>query len=245
MTPPSSPAPPDMSIIIPVMNEEGNLTPLVDDILAAFGGRSVEIIMVNDASTDGTAKELKALKKTAPNLRVLTHSHRAGKSAAIRSGVFAAKSELIGTIDGDGQNPPHDLVNLEQQVKAKRPQLVLAAGVRTKRQDSMAKRYASICARHIRRWILKDDHPDTGCGIKVFDRELFLKLPYFDNQHRFMPILARREGACVLAVPVAHQERQRGVSKYRNLDRLLAGLGDLIGVIWLLYRAPKNLKVKE
>ncbi|MCE2517875.1 MAG: glycosyltransferase family 2 protein [Alphaproteobacteria bacterium] len=241
----TAPKTPDISIVVPVMNEEGNITPLIEDIQAAFHGRNIEIIYVNDASSDGTAEELAGLQKTVKSLRVLTHSKRCGQSAALRSGIFAARAPLIGTLDGDGQNLPSDLVNLEKEVLAHRPGLVMAAGVRVNRQDGAAKRYASIFARKIRRWMLKDDHPDTGCATKVFDRELFFKLPYFDHIHRFMPPLARREGATVLAVPVGHAARVTGQSKYKTLDRLLVGISDILGVMWLIRRSPKNLKVKE
>lgn len=242
---PRAAATPDISIVVPVMNEEGNITPLVEDILSAFKGRNIEIIYVNDASSDGTAEELASLMDKVPSLRVLTHSRRSGQSAALRSGIFAATAPLIGTLDGDGQNLPSDLVHLEKEVLAHRPGLVMAAGVRVNRKDGAAKRYASIFARKIRRWMLKDDHPDTGCATKVFDRELFLKLPYFDHIHRFMPPLARREGATVLAVPVGHAARITGQSKYQTLDRLLVGISDILGVMWLIRRSPKNLKVKE
>ena len=185
------------------------------------------------------------MKAEVPQLRVVTHMQRSGQSAALRSGIIAATAPLIGTLDGDGQNLPEDLVNLEKEVLAHKPGLVMAAGVRVNRIDGPAKRYASIFARKIRRWILKDDHPDTGCATKVFDRELFLKLPYFDHIHRFMPPLARREGATVLAVPVGHAARTTGISKYKTLDRLLVGVSDILGVMWLIRRSPKKLDVKE
>ena len=236
---------PEISIVVPVMNEEGNIRPLISAILDAFKGRAIEIVYVNDASTDKTADELAEMKAEVPQLRVLTHMQRSGQSAALRSGIIAATAPLIGTLDGDGQNLPEDLVNLEKEVLAHKPGLVMAAGVRVNRIDGPAKRYASIFARKIRRWILKDDHPDTGCATKVFDRELFLKLPYFDHIHRFMPPLARREGATVLAVPVGHAARTTGISKYKTLDRLLVGVSDILGVMWLIRRSPKKLDVKE
>ena len=236
---------PEISVVVPVMNEAGNITPLVTAILDAFKGRAIEIIYVNDASTDGTADELSALKKTTPQLRVLTHSKRCGQSAALRSGILAATAPLIGTLDGDGQNLPEDLVRLEQDVHANRPGLVMAAGYRVNRQDGASKRYASITARKIRRWMLRDDHPDTGCATKVFDREIYLRLPYFDHMHRFMAPLARRDGAKVLACPVGHAARTTGVSKYKTLDRLMVGISDILGVMWLIRRSPKKLDVKE
>lgn len=241
----SSSKTPELSIVVPVMNEEGNIWPLISDILDAFKGRNIEIVYVDDASTDNTADELQKTKAKVPALRVLTHIQRSGQSAALRTGIYAATAPLIGTLDGDGQNLPSDLVNLEKEVMAHKPGLVMAAGVRVNRKDGPAKRYASIFARKIRKWILKDNHPDTGCATKVFDRELFLRLPYFDHIHRFMPPLARREGATVLAVPVGHAARTAGLSKYRTLDRLAVGISDLLGVMWLIRRSPKKLDVKE
>lgn len=240
-----SPPLPELSVVVPVLNEAGNIKPLVDGIVKAFAGRNIEIIYVDDGSTDNTLAELKALQKNVPMLRVMAHSHRSGQSAGLRTGILAARAPLIATLDGDGQNLPGDLVRLEQEVHAHRPGLVMAAGVRVKRQDGMAKRYASILARKIRRLMLKDDHPDTGCATKVFDRELFLRLPYFDHLHRFMPPLARREGATVLAVPVGHAARLQGQSKYHTLDRLLVGISDIVGVMWLIRRSPKKLNVEE
>lgn len=236
---------PEISVVVPVMNEQGNIAPLVTAIQAAFKNRTIEIIYVNDASTDTTADELSALQKTTPELRVLTHSKRSGQSAALRTGILAATAPLIGTLDGDGQNLPEDLVMLEKQVHANRPGLVMAAGYRVNRQDGASKRYASIAARKIRRWMLRDDHPDTGCATKVFDREIYLRLPYFDHMHRFMAPLARRDGAKVLACPVGHAARTTGVSKYKTLDRLMVGISDILGVMWLIRRSPKNLDVKE
>jgi len=236
---------PELSVVVPVLNEAGNIKPLVHGIIAAFTGRNIEIIYVDDGSTDSTLDELKELQADLPMLRVLVHSHRSGQSAGLRTGILAARAELIATLDGDGQNLPEDLVRLEKEIHAHRPGLVMAAGVRVNRQDGIAKRYASLFARKIRRVMLKDDHPDTGCATKVFDRELFLRLPYFDHLHRFMPPLARREGATVLAVPVGHAARVQGKSKYQTLDRLLVGISDIFGVMWLIRRSPKNLKVKE
>ena len=245
----SSSADPEISIIVPVMNEAGNITPLIKAILDAFQGRNIEIIYINDASTDATAHELAEAKSATPQLRILTHSTRSGQSAALRSGILAAHAPLIGTLDGDGQNLPQDLVQLEKDLLAHRQTnghgLIMAAGFRVNRQDGAAKRYASIAARKIRRWMLRDDHPDTGCATKVFDREIYLRLPYFNHMHRFMAPLARREGATVLACPVGHAARTTGFSKYKTLDRLIVGISDILGVMWLIRRSPKNLDVKE
>lgn len=236
---------PEISVVVPVMNEAGNITPLVTAICETYGKRKIEIIYVDDGSSDSTGQELATLKKTIPALRVLTHSQRSGQSAALRTGILAARAPLVATLDGDGQNPPHDLLALEEAVHANRPGLVMAAGVRVNRRDGLAKRYASILARKLRRFMLRDSHPDTGCATKVFDRELYLLLPYFDHMHRFMAPLARREGATVLAMPVSHAPRQTGQSKYNNLQRLLVGISDILGVMWLIRRSPKSVDVKE
>jgi len=239
---------PEISVIVPVMNEAGNIEPLITDIVSAFAGRQIEIIYVNDASNDATYAELVAEKAKHSCLRAITHSRRSGQSAALRTGILAARADLIATLDGDGQNLPADLVTLEtawQSEKANFGGLVMAAGVRQNRQDSLGKRIASRWAKRIRAWMLKDQHPDSGCGIKVFDRELFLRLPYFNHIHRFMPALANREGATVLAVHVGHAARQVGVSKYRILDRLIVGISDILGVWWLIRRSPKSLKSEE
>ena len=239
---------PEISVIVPVMNEAGNIQPLITDIVLAFAGRQIEIIYVNDASNDETYTELVAEKAKHNCLRVITHNRRSGQSAALRTGILAARADRIATLDGDGQNLPSDLVALETAWQAEKKTfggLVMAAGVRQKRQDSYGKRVASRWAKRIRAWMLKDQHPDSGCGIKVFDRELFLRLPYFNHIHRFMPALANREGAIVLAVPVGHAARQVGVSKYRILDRLVVGISDILGVWWLIRRSPKSLKSEE
>ena len=236
---------PEISVVIPVLNEQGNITPLVTSICETYGKRPIEIIYVDDGSTDGTAAELAGLKAEIPALRVLTHSQRSGQSAALRSGILAATAPLIATLDGDGQNPPHDLIALEKAVHENRPGLVMAAGVRVNRRDGVAKRYASVFARKMRRFMLRDNHPDTGCATKVFDRELYLLLPYFDHMHRFMAPLARREGATVLAMPVSHAPRHTGQSKYSNLQRMLVGISDIFGVMWLIRRSPKSVDVKE
>ena len=236
---------PEISVVVPVLNEQGNIAPLVKAIRETYGQRAIEIIYVDDGSTDGTAAELDRLKAEIPALRVLTHRQRSGQSAALRTGILAARAPLVATLDGDGQNPPQDLIALEDAVHANRPGFVMAAGVRVNRRDRAAKRYASIMARKLRRLMLRDDHPDTGCATKVFDRDLYLRLPYFDHMHRFMAPLARREGATVLAMPVSHAPRQAGQSKYNNLQRMLVGISDILGVMWLIRRSPKSVDVKE
>jgi dolichol-phosphate mannosyltransferase len=238
----------EISVLVPVMNEAGNIRPLVEEISAVLTGRRFEIIYVDDASTDDSPVELASCAADIPELRVLRHQTRAGQSAAIRSALLVARGELIGVLDGDGQNVPADLPALEAALLAETGEtgvIGMAAGIRARRQDSAMRLLASRGARWIRRSLLADTHPDSGCGIKVLHRSLFLQLPFFNHMHRFMPSLVRRHGGVVIGVAVAHRPRLRGTSKYRILDRLVVGISDVIGVIWLLRRAPRQGGVTE
>ena len=239
----------ELSVLVPVMNEAGNIAPLVEEICAAFAGRSFEIIYVDDASNDASPAELAATAAKVPQLRVLRHESRAGQSAAIRSALLVARGSLIAVLDGDGQNVPADLPNLEAALIARCPAggdaVGMAAGIRAKRQDSAARLLASRAAKWMRRTLLSDTHPDSGCGIKILHRSLFLQLPFFNHMHRFMPSLVKRHGGLVIGVDVAHRPRVRGTSKYRILDRLVVGISDIFGVIWLLRRAPRQGQVSE
>src|SRR6056300_1475531 len=239
--------PVEISVLVPVMNEAGNIRPLIDEICSAFDGRQFEIIYIDDASNDATADELAAALDAVPQLRVLRHSQRAGQSAAIRSGLLQANGDLIGVLDGDGQNVPADFPALESSVIAasKDGKMVMAAGIRQRRDDSAMRLLASRGAKWIRASLLADTHPDSGCGIKMLPRSLFIQLPFFNHMHRFMPSLVRRHGGRVIGVPVAHRPRQVGTSKYRILDRLIVGISDVLGVIWLLRRAPTSGAVSE
>ena len=235
----------DISVIVPVMNEQGNIRPLIDETVAALQGRDFEIIYINDGSDDGSADELSKAQADLPMVRVLTHQKRAGQSAAIRSGLLRAHGKLICVLDGDGQNVPADLPHLLDELERIRPAKGMAGGVRTKRQDSAMRKRASGFARMIRKNLLKDSHPDSGCGIKVVDRDIFMQLPFFNHMHRFMPSLVRRAGGVVLAVPVQHRARHAGQSKYTNLNRALVGIVDVLGMIWLLKRSDKSQAVRE
>ena len=239
----------DISILVPVMNEAGNIRPLIDEICEALSGRHFEIIYVDDASTDESGNELKTALQEIPQLRVFRHAKRAGQSAAIRSALLRARGTLIGVLDGDGQNVPADLPNLEaallKAVPANSHGVGMAAGIRAKRQDTPMRLLASRAAKWIRVTLLSDTHPDSGCGIKILHRSLFVQLPFFNHMHRFMPSLVARHGGVVLGVDVAHRPRVRGTSKYKILDRLLVGISDIFGVIWLLRRAPRQGEVME
>ncbi len=228
----------DLSVVIPVRNEAGNIAPLVGEIAAALGGLvDYEIVYVDDGSADATADEVRGLQKSRPELRLIRHRHSCGQSAAIHSGVVAARGRWIATLDGDGQNDPADILALWRIAEAApvEPPL-LVAGHRVERHDSRTKRLSSTIANRVRRALLHDDTPDTGCGVKLFPRALFLELPHFDHMHRFLPALVLREGGSVLSVPVNHRPRQRGQSKYGTLDRLFVGIADLAGVMWLRRR---------
>lgn len=229
----------EFSVVVPVHNEAGNAAALAREIAAVLDGRSYEMIFVDDASRDDTRAELAALKAELPSLRVIGHRANAGQSRAVRSGVLAARAEIIGTLDGDGQNDPADLPRLlGHLIRAGAPHdLGMVGGARAKRQDDWGKRVASRIANNVRKSLLKDGADDSGSGIKVFWREAFLRLPYFDHMHRYMAALMLREGFRVEFLSVNHRPRGAGRSKYTNLGRLAANGTDLFGVMWLRSRA--------
>lgn len=236
---------PDISVVVPVHNESGAAVPLAHEIAEAFAGRSFEMIFVDDASRDATLAELRAVMPDLPMLRVLAHGANAGQSRAVRTGVLAARGAVIVTLDGDGQNPPVDAPRLVDALLAAPADVALIGGRRAKRQDSAAKRQASLWANRIRKRLLNDDADDTGCGLKAFRRDIFLRLPYFDHIHRYLPALVIREGFRNQYLDVGHRHRETGQSKYTNWGRLRASLSDLMGVIWLKSRARKPGAVTE
>jgi len=236
---------PEVSIVVPVFNEEGAVESLVREIVAAFAGWSVEILFVNDASGDATGERLAALRTEVPALRVLAHRRNAGQSRAIRTGVRAARARIVVMLDGDGQNDPADAPRLARALMSGPPSLGLVGGERRVRRDSPGKRWASRLANAVRRRMLNDRAADTGCGLKAFRREAFLALPYFDHLHRYLPAMMIREGYDVAFEPVNHRPRQSGRSKYTNLGRLGASLFDLAGVMWLSRRARDSGGVDE
>ena len=236
---------PDISVVVPVHNEQGAAGPLAREIADAFAGRSYEMVFVDDASRDDTLAELRGLMSELPALRVLSHSANAGQSRAVRTGVLAARGAIVVTLDGDGQNPPADAPKLADLLAASPSTVALVGGVRAKRQDSGAKRQASLWANRIRRKLLGDDADDTGCGLKAFRRDVFLRLPYFDHVHRYLPALMIREGYENRYLEVDHRHRETGRSKYTNWGRLMASFSDLLGVMWLKTRSRRPGAISE
>ncbi|MDB6163028.1 MAG: glycosyl transferase 2 family protein [Xanthomonadaceae bacterium] len=233
---------PQLSVVVPVFNEQDNAAPLVGEIVAALRGNALlqggdfEIVYVDDNSRDATLATLHRLRAEVPELRVLHHVAQSGQSTAIRNGVKAARGQWIATLDGDGQNDPADIPKLLAERAGAEPAVKLFAGWRVHRQDSGSKRWASKIANAIRARMLRDATPDTGCGIKLFERDAFLDLPHFNHMHRYLPALFQRAGWKTVSVPVNHRARSSGVSKYNNLNRALVGIADLRGVAWLIRR---------
>ena len=233
----SYPAETAVSIVVPVRNEAENIAPLIDEIAAALDGRwSYEIIYVNDGSTDATSERLVAAMKQRSNLRQICHAISSGQSAAVRSGVRAARGAIVATLDGDGQNNPAFLPALISAIDEGGERIGLAAGQRVGRKDTGFKKIQSRIANAVRNAILRDGTRDTGCGLKAFRREVFLAMPYFDGLHRFLPALVRREGYEIAYVDVIDRPRHSGVSNYGFFDRLWIGIMDLAGVWWLIRR---------
>jgi dolichol-phosphate mannosyltransferase len=232
---------PELSVVVPVHSERDNIVPLLTEIAAALRGKTdFEIVYVDDASKDDSLAVLRAAKEQFPELRVLRHLAQSGQSTALRTGIRAARGEWIATLDGDGQNDPADIPKL-LAMRAESPAAIkLFAGWRVNRQDTGSKRWASRVANAIRSRLLRDETPDTGCGIKLFERAAFLDLPYFDHMHRYLPALFQRAGWQVRSVPVNHRARGAGTSKYNNLNRALVGISDLRGVAWLIRRSRRT-----
>lgn len=222
-------------------NESENVKALISDIAAACSELDTfEIIAVDDGSTDDTASLLRAMAVELPQLRLVQHPQSGGQSAGVHSGVLAATAPIICTLDGDGQNPPSELPKLfTPLLQDTTGHLGLVAGQRVDRQDTASKRWASKFANALRSRLLNDGTRDTGCGLKGFRRDAFLRLPYFDHMHRYLPALFKRDGWEIALVDVSHRERQGGQSNYNNFQRALVGVYDLIGVAWLIRRRKK------
>lgn len=234
---------PQLSVVIPARNEADNLADVIDEIVTALAGRSFEIVVVDDGSTDTTAAVLHTLAGQHANLRHVAHQESCGKSAAVVTGVRMARAEMICTLDGDGQNDPRAIPALV--ALASEQSVALAAGQRVKHAHSSLKRIGSKLANGLRSRMLRDNTRDTACGLKAFRRDVFLRLPYFDTMHRFLPALVLREGHAVRHLDVIDRPRRHGESKYGVLDRALTGALDLIGVCWLIGRSKSVPQVTE
>lgn len=233
-----------ISIVIPAFNEEGNIGPLVTETIGVIPDDMLgEIIVADDCSTDTTREVVLELAKENPKIRLITHETNAGQSAALRSGVLQAQHKIIATMDGDGQNVPENIPAMVALLDLdKGPHLI--GGVRAKRRDTLSKRMASKSANAIRRFVLRDDCPDTGCGIKVFSRDIFVRLPFFSGLHRYLPALFAANGYTCAYSDVKDRPRLTGHSKYTNFGRAMIGIYDLIGVGWLIRRS-RNPSVKD
>ena len=241
---------PAVSVVVPVRNEAGNIEPLVKEIAQALAGQwPFEVVYVNDGSNDGTEAELKRLMAQYPWLRRVRHKQSCGQSAAVRSGVAAARAPLIVTLDGDGQNDPAFIPALLRTLEGGAPrggsQIGLVAGQRVKRKSGGFKKFQSRIANAVRGAVLRDGTRDTGCGLKAFRRDVFLRLPYFDGLHRFLPALVKREGYAIGYVDVVDRPRGAGVSNYGMWDRLWVGIIDLAGVWWLIRRKKRIPEIVE
>lgn len=229
-----------ISVVIPALNEAGNIGRLVNETYEHVPADMLaEVIVVDDGSDDATPDEIKWMiaSGTRPGLRYLRHEQRCGQSTSLRTGILAARSPVIATMDGDGQNDPRDIPRMVARLGApgsNGPALV--NGWRTVRKAEGSKRWASVAANRIRDWVLRDDCPDSGCGIKVYWREAFLRLPFFTSMHRYLPALFQSYGHQVVYEPVNDRVRQAGMSKYSNIGRAIVGLYDLVGVSWLRRR---------
>ena len=228
---------PLLTVIIPVHNEEGSIAQLLSEARDVWADKSVEVVIVDDGSGDKTGEITRNFAKSTENFRVISHPQRSGKSAALRTGMRAARTLWVATMDGDGQDDPRDVLNMATRVDLSTVGAVgLVGGVREQRADAGDRKAASRLANGLRRWALKDDCPDTACGLKLVPRDLFLAMPFFDALHRYLPAFTRHFGFDAEYVVVNNRPRQSGVSKYSNFGRAVAGLFDLTGVVWLMRR---------
>ena len=229
-------AAPRLSVVIAVKDEADNVLPLIDEIDAALSFEPFELIFVDDGSTDATLANLRLAGQTRPYLRIVVHAASCGKSAAVETGAWAARGDLLLLLDGDGQNNPAYLPEMVRAIDAGGESVGMVQGERQGRKDTSFKRVQSRLANGVRSWMLNDGSRDTGCGLKVVRRDLHLRLPMFDGQHRFMAALVRREGYDTRTVKVVDRDRWHGVSKYGFWNRLWVGIADMFGVFWLVHR---------
>jgi dolichol-phosphate mannosyltransferase len=238
----------NISVVVPMLNESGNAASLIGEIQAAGEDCPIaEIVIVDDGSTDDTAAIIQKLRQNDPRIRLVRHSRRCGQSTALRTGIRAATGPIVATMDGDGQNDPADIPALYLAFAATPPgtKMLLVAGQRKKRMDSLLKKFTSRTGNTIRSWLLQDGVRDTGCSLKMFRRDDYLTLPFFNHMHRYIPALFRREHGTVVLVDVGHRPREQGTSKYGFWDRLWAGIFDIFGVLWLQKRGCPPVDVME
>ena len=243
----------NISIVIPIYNEQDNIIKLIKEVRIALEKKiNYEIIIIDDGSDDNTYEVVNKIKKMYKNITTIIHKKNYGQSIGLRTGIIEAKSEYIVTLDGDGQNDPRDILKLIKSFDTK-VNYMMVIGNRVNRIDTTAKKAASRLAFQIRKLLLKDNTPDTGCAIKVFRKKDFLQLPFFNHIHRYLPFLFNTFGGKIISIPVNHRSRSSGISKYSNFQRFLVGINDLYGVIWLrkrsvwpiLKKRDKHLKSKE
>ncbi len=235
----------DLSVVIPVFNEEENVLFLAEEVVGALADLDYEVIFVDDGSRDATATLLEKFAVAEPRIRLVRHQSNCGQSAAVLTGVQQARSPLIATLDGDGQNDPADIPRLFMRIRQTTSPPVCVCGERRQRRDTWVKRLSSLVANRVRSRLLEDGIVDTGCGLKLFSRAAFLDLPRFDHMHRFLPALFLRDGGEVVSLPVNHRPRRHGVSKYGVHNRLWIGLVDLFGVLWLQRRKLNPARQQE
>lgn len=237
---------PAISVVIPCRNEAQNLAFLLGEVDAALAGRSYEVLVIDDGSTDDTGNVLaQRIANGDGRVRHVRHDRSAGQSAAVRSGVLAARGDIVTTMDGDGQNDPAYLPRLVDALEAAAPTIGIVAGQRLKRTDTRVKQAASRFANGLRETILRDGTRDSGCGLKAVRTDIFRRLPYFDGWHRYMPALVLREGYGVVHIDVTDRPRRHGKSNYGIFDRGMRGVLDLFGVWWLRRRLKVVPNVTE
>ncbi|HEX3673601.1 MAG TPA: glycosyltransferase [Rhizomicrobium sp.] len=230
----------ELSVVVPVYNEAGNILPLLDEVEAALNGVCrYEIVFVDDGSTDATASELAQAQARSPAVRLIRHRARAGKSAGLVTAFWAARAPWIQTLDGDRQNDPADVARIWRKIQPIPETLGIVAGIRNRRNDGAIKWASSRIANFVRRNMLRDDTADTGCGFKLIRRDVALRIPFFDGMHRFLPALVRRQGYGIAQEKIEDRPRVAGLSKYGFFGRLGVGIFDLLGVFWLMRRGAK------